>query len=161
MTNVRFGPFNAAFDLQRELNKIFDTVSPRCDVDVKVDAGTWRPAVDVHEDENSYLIEAELPGIAREDVKINFQDGALTISGERRYTHEPKAEGNEGAEANASAKPSRNRNRVERFYGRFSRSFKLPATVNPENIKARFENGVLIVTVPKAEVVKPKQIEIG
>lgn len=159
MTNVRFGPFNAAFDLQRELNKIFDSVSPRCDVDVKVDAGMWRPAVDVHEDENSYLIEAELPGIAREDVKINFQNGALTISGERRYVHEQKTEENENPEA--TGKQFKNRNRVERFYGRFSRSFKLPAMVNPENITARFENGVLIVTVPKAEVVKPREIEIG
>jgi len=147
-------------DLQREMNKIFDSVFPtqRKATEEGFESAVWRPVVDVHEDENRYIIDAELPGLTREDVKISFQDGTLTISGERNYQYEKKNPSN-GNNGENGAK-EKNCHRMERFYGKFYRSFSFPTAVNPDAINARFENGVLIVTIPKAEAVKPRQIAI-
>jgi HSP20 family protein len=146
-------------DLQREVNRILNTVFPaQCKPaeSAPSQAAAWRPAVDVHENETSYVIDVELPGLTRDDVKISYQDGTLTVSGERVNRHEtPAVEGEENA-----AKRT-NRYRSERQYGKFSRAFTFSAAVNSEGISARFENGVLTITVAKAEAVRPRQIEIG
>jgi HSP20 family protein len=157
MAIVRFNPANELFNLQREMNRLFTDFFPTQRKGEEFESGVWRPMVDIHEDENSYLIDAELPGLRREDVKINFQDGVLTISGERRYEREGKGE---NGNSDGEGKKGGTVHRMERLYGKFYRTFSFPSTINADAIKAKFEDGVLKVTVPKAEEVKPRQIEI-
>ncbi len=140
------------YDVQREMNRFLDSFFPttrrRNDED-GADSAVWRPVVDVHEDELGFVIDAELPGLTKEDVKINFQDGTLTVAGERSYHYEAK-----------EGEKQPNAHRIERSYGKFLRSFTFPAAINADGIAARFENGMLSVRVPKAEELKPKQIDI-
>ena len=154
MAIVRFNPFNDFVSLQREMNRLFDTVAPSRfkDTNEDRDSAVWRPVVDVHEDENNYLIDVELAGMGKDDVKLNFQDGTLSIAGERKYEHEKNDE---------NGSNGKNSHRIERFYGKFYRSFTFPTTVNSDGISATFDNGILKVSVPKAEEVKPRQISIS
>jgi HSP20 family protein len=157
MAIVRFNPVNELFGLQREMNRLFNDVFPAQKKQEEFESAVWRPMVDVHEDENGYYIDAELPGLRKEDVKINFQDGMLTISGERKYEREQKNgddNGNSGAKGTSC-------HRMERFYGKFYRQFTFPAHVDADRIAAKFEDGVLKVKVAKAEEVKPRQIDIA
>jgi HSP20 family protein len=105
----------------------------------------FTPAVDLHETKDFYLVSMDLPGVAEKDVKIDVQQGRLTVSGERVRT-----KNEEGLFK-----------RFERSYGRFERSFALPQDISQEGIQARFENGVLEILVPKAEVAKPRAIAIN
>ncbi|HET6936563.1 MAG TPA: Hsp20/alpha crystallin family protein [Candidatus Angelobacter sp.] len=104
------------------------------------------PAVNVFEDEHNITIEADLPGVDDKDLDIRLENNVLTISGERKFENEEKKE---------------NFHRIERSYGRFTRSFTLPPTVETENVNAEFNNGVLKITLNKKEEAKPKQIKIG
>jgi HSP20 family protein len=106
----------------------------------------WAPAVDVRETRDEFEIVAELPGVEPADVNVTFQNGVLTLTGEKRQYIQ------EGKEANTQY--------LERSYGRFERSFTLPQGVDPNAIKARSVNGVLTITLPKAEAAKPRRIEI-
>jgi HSP20 family protein len=158
MAVVRFNPANELFGLQREVNRLLTDFFPVAKKAEEFESAVWRPMVDVHEDENNYYVDAELPGLRKEDVKINFQDGVLTISGERRFQHEEKVA--EGENVEAAAKKGNNFHRMERMYGKFQRQFNFTSHVNADRITAKFEDGVLKVQVPKAEEVKPRQIEI-
>ncbi|HSE36805.1 MAG TPA: Hsp20/alpha crystallin family protein, partial [Blastocatellia bacterium] len=131
------------FDLQRDINQLFDSslAAPREEVALKA----WTPAVDVYEDENAYLIKLELPEVNRDDVKVSLNENTLSISGERRVENEQKRE---------------NYHRVERSYGQFYRSFTLPPNVDTGAINAEFKEGMLRLTLPKKEEAKPKQIEV-
>ena len=146
MAIVRFNPLNDNLGFQREMNRLFEDFFPVRKSSEEKESGVWRPSVDVHEDENSYAIDVELPGLNKEDVRVNYQDGSLSISGERKYE-------NESNEKNA--------HRIERFYGKFHRTFTFPSVVDGDKITAAYNNGVLQITVPKTEEVKPRQIEIG
>lgn len=106
----------------------------------------WEPRADVHETDDAYKVEFDLPGIDKNDVKVKFEENTLTVSGERKS--ETKSDEN-------------NYHRVERAYGSFCRSVRLPKNVNSQKINASFKNGVLEITLPKAEEVKPKEIEIS
>ncbi len=106
----------------------------------------WTPAADIRETKEAYLVEAELPGLSKEDVSVTFENGILTLSGERRFEKETEEE---------------NYRRVERRYGSFSRAFSLPREVDAEGVKATFKDGLLTVTVPKIEQAKPRTIDIG
>jgi HSP20 family protein len=108
-------------------------------------AGTWVPPVDIYETSDRLVLKAELPGFDDDDVGLRFEDGILTLEGERKFE---KERGDE------------NYHRVERSYGRFTRSFSLPTTVDTDRIAARLEKGVLTVELPKREETKPKQIRI-
>jgi len=105
-----------------------------------------RPAVDVTEEEGSYTLVAELPGVAKDDVDIQVHGGVLTLSGERR---DERDEEDDGARIR------------ERSFGRFERAFRLPEHVDADGIEASLSDGVLTVTVPKAEAVQPRQIEVN
>ena len=105
----------------------------------------WLPATDVFEDKDAVKIVAELPGVQPEDVKISLENNLLTIRGEKRQ----KAE-----ETNERV------HRYERTYGSFERAFSLPTTVDPEKIAADYANGVLTVTIPKAERARPREIPV-
>jgi len=105
----------------------------------------WAPLVDVKETETELVFHAELPGMTKDDVEITVEDHVLTLTGERKFEKETKGE---------------TYHRVERSYGAFSRSFTLPTTVRTDKVEAKFESGVLAITLPKAEESKPRKIEI-
>jgi HSP20 family protein len=106
----------------------------------------WMPPMDLVEAEDHFVLKADLPGLTDEDVKIEVQDGTLTISGERKAEHEEREHG---------------WYRIERSFGSFNRSLSLPEHVDASGIKAEFKNGVLEVRIPKPEERKPQRIEIG
>jgi HSP20 family protein len=106
----------------------------------------WAPAIDLVEADDHFLLEADLPGLSEGDVSIEVQDNVLTVSGERKSEHERKERG---------------WYRLERSFGRFSRSLTLPEGVDADAISATFENGVLKVRIPKPEQRKPRRIAIG
>src|SRR5438093_5861301 len=105
----------------------------------------WAPLVDISEDDQEYLIKAELPEVKKENVKVTAEEGTLTITGERKFEKEEK---------------NKKYHRVERAYGSFVRSFTLPDGADADKVNAEFRDGVLKVHLPKSEQVKPKQIEV-
>jgi HSP20 family protein len=107
----------------------------------------WAPSADISETDKEYLIRAELPAVKKEDVKVTVDDGMITIEGERKQQQEDKSE---------------KMHRVESFYGRFTRSFSLPESVDQNAIRCESKEGVLTVHIPKAQTQKqqPKQIKV-
>ncbi len=105
----------------------------------------WTPSVDVTEQENAFVVKAELAGVKKDDVKITVHENILTIRGEKKQEKETK---------------ETNTHRVERAFGSFQRSFNLPGLIKSNEIEATFADGVLTVSIPKAEEAKPKQIEV-
>ena len=108
-------------------------------------AGSWMPAVDVYENDQTFTLKAELPGFSKEDVRVEIKDNVLTLKGERKRETEVKEE---------------QYHRVERAYGTFQRSFMLPVSVDTEKADATFKDGVLELKLPKAEEAKPKAIKV-
>lgn len=108
-------------------------------------SGTWAPPVDVAEEKDHILVKVEVPGVDEKDLRVHFEDGLLTVSGERQFER----------------KDDRNYHRIERTYGSFVRSFTLPRTVDANAITANYKNGVLEIEIPKKEEAKPKQIQIN
>ena len=104
----------------------------------------WSPALDLYQDKDNIVAVVELPGMRKEDIEISLHDGTLTISGER------KSEPSNGEKAE----------RTERYVGKFRRSITLPTRVNANEVSANYRNGILTVTLPKAEEAKPKQIQV-
>jgi HSP20 family protein len=135
------------FGLQR-LNRILDEAFGGLPFAEQgnVITSTWFAPTDVSEDENSLRITMELPGVDPDDVRLSLENNILTIRGEKKQQAE---ENNERI------------HRFERTYGMFERTFALPNTVDPEKIDARYENGVLYVTLPKAERAKPREIRVN
>jgi len=107
----------------------------------------WSPVTDVREDENGILVSVELPGMTNKDVTVSVENGVLSISGEKKQERE---------EGEADS----NYHLVERRYGRFERTFRLPRSVDSDKVKAKFENGVLNIELPKSEKAKKKEIQI-
>ena len=142
-----WSPFGDVWDLQDEVNRLFrsfGTGLARRGED-SGETALWAPSVDIAEDKESVKITAELAGMKQNEVKINVENGVLTLKGERRFSDETKKE---------------NYCRVERSYGAFSRAFTLPPTVDAEKIKATMKDGLLEILVPKKEEAKPKEIQI-
>ena len=115
------------------------------DLGGEVRSGDFAPAVDIAEREDAYVVTAEVPGCKKEDVQVEVHDNVLTVSGEKRSEREEKNEKSRW---------------VERSYGRFTRSFTLPADADLDRIEAAFKDGVLSVTVARTAETKPKQISI-
>jgi len=134
-------PFGNWFDMTSRMNQMLDNIFGEDDGDKTV----WGPSVDVVENDDSYQIMAELPGIKMDDVKINLADDVLTVKGEKK---------------NEVSESKRSFYRVERCYGRFQRSFTLPSSVDAKKVKANLDNGVLTITLPKAEQAKAREIPI-
>lgn len=106
---------------------------------------TWAPRADIHDYDKNVVIDVEIPGIPKEDIKVEVKNGLLTVTGERKQ--ERKTETPEGS-------------RIERHYGKFERSFILPDTVDEEKIKAGYTNGVLTLTLPKTEKAVPREVAV-
>jgi HSP20 family protein len=136
--------FHGQTTLQDQINRLFNDAFERTGQESNLTA--WAPAVDIHENEHELVVKADLPGIEAKDLDIRVENNILTIRGERRFEKKVNED---------------NYLRVERAYGSFSRSFSLANTVNPEGIKADYQNGVLTLNVPKREEAKPKQIKVS
>jgi HSP20 family protein len=147
MDLVRWDPFNGLDRIQSQINEFFDEAlgRPRT-YPISAAASTWYPPVDILESRDAYLIRAELPGMKKEDINLEFSDGAVTLSGERKY-EEPAA----GVEYH----------RAERVTGKFLRSFSVPQTIRQDEMKATYRDGILEIHIPKAEEAKAKQIAIS
>lgn len=148
LTKRRIEKPNAIDALRREIDLFFDDLIPFSQVfdNRGKELGSWAPSCDISEDENEYLIHMDIPGMEKEDIKVNFQDGRITITGERKM--EEKEEKKDFI-------------RRERYKGSFYRLFTLPETVKEDEIQASFKDGVLKLVMPKAEVVKPKSIMVS
>lgn len=131
--------------LRDELDRVFESPWGELARTSQLLSG-WTPALDVHEDKDNFIVRAELPGMKREDIDVSLQDGALSISGERKTEQKY-----EGAEVY----------RTERFFGKFQRTVTLPAPVAADKVKAQYKDGVLSITLPKTEEAKPKQIDVN
>jgi HSP20 family protein len=137
-------PFRGVSTLQDQINRLFSDAFERTEGESNLT--TWAPAVDINESEHELVVKADLPGIDLQDLDIRVENNVLTIRGERKFENKVDQD---------------NYLRVERTYGAFSRSFSLANTVNPEGIKADYQNGVLTLVIPKREEAKPKQIKVN
>ena len=146
MQLVRWNPMNEMFSFRRPLNRMFDDFFlPRTTTEDGSLTWGWNPVVDIYDNDDNIVIKAELPGVSKKDIEIDIKDRVLTLKGERSADNEVKED---------------NYYRRERTYGRFERSFTLPANVDPDKIKADYNDGVLKIEVPKPENQKPKQITV-
>lgn len=145
MAMTRYNPFTELQTLQDQISRVFDPSFGRKD-DESLMRGSWIPPVDVAEEGDRLILRAELPGMKQGDIEIEFENGLLTLKGERTFD---------------SDQSDRNYHRIERSYGKFVRSFNLPRSVDPESIEASYDNGVLEVVIPKRDEAKPRQIRIG
>jgi HSP20 family protein len=133
--------------LQRGLSSLFNrpsTLGPEGQEE-PLAVAEWAPLVDISENDQEYLIKAELPEVKREEVKVTAEAGTLTIMGERKL---------------AKDHPGRKHHRIERAYGSFERSFALPDDASPGKVSAELKDGVLSVHLAKAEKPKPQQVEV-
>ena len=144
MELVRWEPFEGLKTIQSRINDLF--ADGRTRAYPTSTTGVWYPPVDILESKESYLVRAELPGMKREDFKLEVHDGVLTLSGERKF--EQPVDGVEYQ-------------RTERVAGHFSRSFYLPQTVKYDGINATYRDGILEIHIAKAEEARPKQITIS
>lgn len=145
MQLIRFNPIRDIFSI-RNRNKNMDLFSPILWGDEKFPVWNWRPVVDIYDDENRVVINAELPGIDKKDIVIDVKDRLLTLKGERSTEKEVKED---------------KYHRRERAYGKFKRVFSLPAEVDPDKIKANFKDGILKIDIPKPKEQKPKKIAVN
>jgi HSP20 family protein len=136
MTVVRYEPWALLNRIHRELDQTFESAAR--------DA-SWTPAVDVHEEDQRFIVSADLPGVKPADIEVTADKGVLTLRGERQVEQR-------GVEGHYS--------RVERVSGRFVRTFTLPENVQTDAIKAQFKDGVLELTIPKIAKAEPRRIEI-
>lgn len=146
MAITRWRPFRDLVSIQDEMNRLFDDFFGCPITRREWTEEAWSPSVDVSETKDNVIINAEIPGMNKEDVKVSVQDNVLTLSGERRQEKEEK---------------NANYHRIERSDGSFSRSFTLPTPVQPDKVKATYKDGILKITLPKTEEVKPKEIPIS
>src|SRR5713226_2804437 len=146
MSISRYDPFRDLRTLQQEVNRLFTGNLPRSFDDEGIARGSWSPSVDIYENKDHIVLEAELPGMNREDFELSVENNVITLRGERQFEKKEDSD---------------NYHRVERSYGSFTRSFTLPQTVSAEGATAEYKNGVLRVTLPKREETKARRIEIS
>jgi len=148
MSNLtRWNPINEFEDLMNRYNRMFGlTRAGEREGKDLFSRSDWAPAVDIKETDKAFTIEAELPGMSRDDVKVTVDDGVLTIKGERKQEEETE---------------DKKMHRIERFYGSFMRRFTLPDNVDENSVKANFKDGLLTLTIDKAEPKEPKAIEVN
>ncbi len=143
MSLVRFEPWSLADMMQCDFDRMAGRRLRRDNT--AVSAADWRPAVDIVEEKGRIVLRADLPGVDRENIDVSMEDGFLTITGERAAEDRSEVDGIE---------------RYERVSGRFYRRFSLPETADAEVIKARMQNGILEIDIPKLPEVQPRRIDI-
>ena len=141
MVLTRWDPFRELLDVQREVSRLFNEDSP-----ILKRASSWAPPVDIHETEECFELSVELPGVKKEDVTLEVKEGVVSVKGELRQEKDVE---------------EKNVHRIERRYGSFYRAFNEPPNVDASRVKAAYQDGVLRITLPKAEEAKSRQIEIA
>jgi HSP20 family protein len=143
----RWDPFRELEDMQHRLSSVLGRQTQRSQEGGResMTVAEWAPLVDISEDDNEYLIKADLPEVKKEELKITVENGVLVLSGERKLEKEEKG---------------RKYHRIERAYGSFGRSFSLPDNADAEKVNAEFKDGVLKLHIAKSEAARPKQIEV-
>lgn len=138
---VRWDPFRDVLSLRDEMDRLLQRGWSE-----ETFSGQWAPPLDLYEEDDRFVIKLDLPGMHSENIEVTLDQNLLSIRGERMFEDEAKQE---------------SYHRIERRYGSFARSVSLPAQVDADAIQAEFTDGVLTVTVPKAETAKPRKIKIG
>lgn len=147
MNLVKWNPFGELEDISNRLNQIFGRSAAQAGAGHEtMKVVDWAPSVDISETDKAYLIKAEIPEVKKEDVKVTLDNGMLTIQGERKMEKEEK---------------DKKYHRIERSYGSFVRSFRIPDGVDESKTKAEFKDGMINVTLPKSEKAKTKSVEIA
>lgn len=146
MSLIKWDPFTELEEMSHRLNRLIGRPGlPASTGSEMLKIVDWTPSADISETETAYLIKAEIPGVNREDVSVTVEDGVLTIQGERKAEKE---------------ETGRKFHRIERSYGSFVRSFRLPQGVDDTAAKAEFKDGMLNITLPKSEQAKPRAVSI-
>jgi len=143
MAITRWDPYREVQALQNRMNSLFRDMNGEND---PLAAASFVPAVDIYEDEKKVLLKLEVPGIEQKDLDVRVENHTLTVKGERKFEGEEKEE---------------NFHRIERRYGSFFRAFTLPTTVDTENVKADYQNGVLKLELVKKPEAQPRQIKVN
>lgn len=146
MNIIKWNPFSELEDISNRLNQIFGRPATSDVADQQMlKLADWAPSVDISETDKAYVIKAEIPEVRKEDVKVTVDNGMITIQGERKMEKEEKG---------------KKFHRIERSYGSFLRSFRLPDGVDESKAKAEFKDGMLNVTLPKSEKAKTRAVEV-
>jgi HSP20 family protein len=146
MNLVKWDPFVELEDVSKQLNRIFNKFPARIEPGRELlTMADWQPRVDITETDTAYLIKGEIPGVNKEDIKVNIENGMITMSGERKQEKEEK---------------NKKFHRIERSYGSFMRSFRVPDNVDESAIKAEVKDGMLNVTMPKSAQAKAKSTNV-
>lgn len=138
-----YHPFRDVSSLQDEVERVFRQAFG--ERSAASSAGAFSPALDVEETEEAFTLHVELPGVNAEEVEVSLEENVLTVAGERRFYDERASEGFR---------------RIERHFGRFHRAVRLPDRVDADRVSAAYRDGLLTITVPKAEEAKPRRIQI-
>jgi HSP20 family protein len=143
---TRWNPFKELEEMEKRVSPYWGRSAGRTEAGKEaMTVAEWSPLVDITEDEEEYVIKAELPDVKKENIKLTVEDNVMSISGERKYEKEEKG---------------KKYHRVERAYGSFLRSFTLPDAADGSKVNAEYKDGVLNVRLPKSEKAKPKSIEV-
>jgi HSP20 family protein len=145
MSLVRWNPGRDLTRMQDDFNRLVNNFFNDDAMETSFGRSSWQPSVDISETPENYLVTAELPGLTKDDVKISYEDGILSIRGEKKQEKEEKR---------------KNYHRVERSFGVFERSFRVPSRVIADKIEAKFKDGILNLILPKSEEARPKEIPI-
>lgn len=139
---ARLEPFKDFLSLRGDFDRLFENFFGRLPVERQ---DLWAPIVDIVENNGNIEVKAELPGMKKDDIKVTVRNNMLQLSGERKHEEETK---------------EKTFHRIERYYGKFCRTIELPADIDTDKIKAKYADGVLHITLPKPESMKPKQIDV-
>jgi len=148
MALMKWTPFQDLLDIQKEMNQLLDRFFSNTAFDGDRESAfltTWNPSVDIKETKDEFVVQAELPGLKKKDVRITYKDGVLTIEGERKQEKEEK---------------DKNFYRVERQFGKFYRAFQIPGAIKEDQIQAKFKDGLLTIRLPKSDEEKAREIEV-
>ena len=145
MSLIRYEPWGFVTRLQRDLDRLLGASSASAEDSGSVAASDWMPAVDIKEEANGFVIQADIPGVNPKDIDVTLENGLLTIHGERNVEAREERDGYR---------------RVERASGVFFRRFSMPETAAAEGVEAKYANGVLEVRIPKQPQVQPRRIKV-
>jgi len=146
MSLLRFRPYSDLWDMYGKINRLFEEDLKREGEEAPMSTRCWAPATDIYETKEEYVFKLELPGISKDDVKVELEGDKLRITGDRKEEKEVEKE---------------NYHRVERVCGSFARSFQLPKNANGEKVSANMKDGILELRIPKQEEAKSKSIPIN
>ena len=145
MAQGKWDPLKELVGVHKRMNELFESALARTDFDAKEGVGAWSPEADVYETPEALRLDLELPGLDQRAIELRVDGDELVVEGERRMDREAPAE---------------QFHRVERSYGKFSRRFRLPSTVDRDQIQAKYRNGVLAIVLPKKDSARPKAIKV-